>query len=212
MLFGLSEHLKRLSAHGDPPEQLGRIVNFEPFRPRLVAALSYGAGAKGLRPPYDALAMFNVLVLVLAAHNKVTDARIKFLIRNRLNWLRFLRFELGAATPDANTGRLFREKLTEGGALGAVFDEFDRQLRERGNRAMGGQIVDATLVAAPKQRNTQTEKDTTKAGKTVGEIWPDEPPKAAQADTDAHWTLQFAKTCATPDGKPQAGIAISNLG
>ena len=29
-----------------------------------------------------------------------------------------------------------------------------RQLKERGYLAMGGQIVDATLVAAPKQRNT----------------------------------------------------------
>jgi hypothetical protein len=41
-LFALSDHLKRLSAHGDPLEQLSRIVNFEAFRPTLVAALAYG--------------------------------------------------------------------------------------------------------------------------------------------------------------------------
>ena len=39
-LFGLSEHLKRLSAHGDPLEALGRIIDFEAFRPMLVAALA----------------------------------------------------------------------------------------------------------------------------------------------------------------------------
>ena len=84
------------------------------------------------------------------------------LIRDRLSWLRFLGFDLGAPTPDANTVRLFREKLTEANALEALFVDFDRQLRERGYLAMGGQIVDATQVAAPKQRNTQAEKDAIK--------------------------------------------------
>ena len=115
----------------------------------LVAALAYGDGAKGGRPPYDPVAMLKVLVL--AAQNNVADARMEYLIRDRLSWLRFLGFDLGAATPDANTIRLFREKLTEAGALAMVFADFDRQLKERGYLAMGGQIVDATLVAAPKQ-------------------------------------------------------------
>lgn len=81
-LFGLSEHLKRLSAHGDPLEELGRIIDFEAFRPVLVAALAYGDGAKGGRPPYDPVAMLKVLVL--AAQNNVADARMEYLIRDRL--------------------------------------------------------------------------------------------------------------------------------
>ena len=209
-LFGLSEHLKRLSAHGDPLEELGRIIDFESFRPVLVAALAYGDGAKGGRPPYDPVAMLKVLVL--AAQNNVADARMEYLIRDRLSWLRFLGFDLGAPTPDANTIRLFRENLTEAGALDAVFTDFDRQLKQRGYLAMGGQIVDATLVAAPKQRNTVDEKDAIKAGKNAGEIWPDEPAKARQKDTDARWTLKFAKARPTPDGKPGIDIAIPSFG
>ena len=89
-------------------------------------------------------------VLILAAQNTVSDARMEFLIRDRLSWLRFLGFNLGAVTPDENTIRLFREKLTHAGALDALFAAFDRQLRERGYLPMGGQIVDATLVAATK--------------------------------------------------------------
>jgi len=146
-LFGLSDHLKRLSAYGDPLEQLGRIIDFEAFRPTLTAALSYGDGAKGGRPPYDPVAMLKVLVL--AAQNNVADARMEYLIRDRLSWLRFLGFDIGAATPDANTIRLFREKLTEAGALDAVFADFDRQLKERGYLAMGGQIVDARWWLRP---------------------------------------------------------------
>jgi IS5 family transposase len=209
-LFGLSDHLKRLSAHGDPLEELGRIIDFEGFRPTLVAALTYGDGARGGRPPYDPVAMLKVLVL--AAQNNVSDARMEYLIRDRLSWLRFLGFDLGAATPDANTIRLFREKLTEAGALDRVFADFDRQLKERGYLAMGGQIVDATLVAAPKQRNTEPEKAAIKDGKTAAEIWPDKPARAAQKDTDARWTLKFAKGRPGANSRPQIDIAIPSFG
>lgn len=82
-LFRLSEHLKRLSAHGDALEELGRIIDFEAFRPVLVAALAYGDGARGGRPPYDPMAMLKVLVL--AAQNNVADARMEYLIRDRLS-------------------------------------------------------------------------------------------------------------------------------
>lgn len=209
-LFGLSDHLKRLSAFGDPLEEMVRVVDFEAFRPVLDAALAYADGLKGGRPPYDPVAMLKVLIL--AAQNNVSDARMEYLIRDRLSWLRFLGFDLGAPTPDANTIRLFRERLTEAGALDALFADFDQRLRERGYLAMGGQIVDATLVATPKQRNTASEKAAIKDGKAAREIWPDQPAKAAQKDTDARWTLKFAKARAMPDGRPGIDIAIPSFG
>lgn len=125
-LFGLSNQLKRLSDCGDLLETMARVVDFEMFRP----ALAYGDGTKGGRPPYDPVAMFKVLIL--AAQNTVSDARMEFLIRDRLSWLRFLGFDLGAATPDENTIRLFREKLTRAGPIDTLFAAFDRSLRERG--------------------------------------------------------------------------------
>ena len=209
-LFGLSEHLKRLSAVGDPLETMQRVVDFEDSRPLLEAALAYSDGAKGGRPPYDPVTMLKVLIL--AAQNNVSDAKMEFLVRDRLSWLRFLGFDLGAPTPDANTIRLFRERLTNAGALDALFADFDRQLRTRGYLPMGGQIVDATLVAAPKQRNTAAEKAAIKEGKSAREIWPDQPAKAAQKDTDARWTLKFAKARPMPDGKPGTDIAIPSFG
>ena len=209
-LFGLSDHLKRLSANGDPLEELGRIVDFEGFRVILDNALAYSDGAKGGRPPYDCVAMFKVLIL--AAQNNVADARMEYLIRDRLSWLRFLGFDLGAPTPDANTIRLFRERLTEAKAITVLFDAFDNRLRTNGYLAMGGQIVDATLVAAPKQRNTQEEKDAIKAGKSADEVWPDKPAKAAQKDVDARWTIKFAKARVAANGKPQTDIAIPSFG
>ena len=209
-LFGLSEHLKRLSAFGDPLEELGRVIDFEGFRPILEDALGYSDGSKGGRPPYDPVAMFKVLIL--AAQNNVADARMEYLIRDRLSWLRFLGFDLGAPTPDANTIRLFREKLTEAGTLQVLFDAFDHRLRTNGYLAMGGQIVDATLVAAPKQRNTDAEKAAIKEGKTADEIWPDKPAKAAQKDVNARWTVKFSKGKPKADGMIQGDIAIPSFG
>lgn len=115
---------------------MGRVVEFEVFHPALEKALAYGDGAKGGRPPYDPVSMFKVLIL--AAQNTVSDARMEFLIRDRLSWLRFLGFDLGAVTPDENTIRLFREEPARAGAIDALFAAFDGQLRERGYLPMGG--------------------------------------------------------------------------
>ena len=194
--FGLTEQLDALSAHGDPLEVLDATVDFEYFRSWLVEGLGYGDGSKGGRPPFDPVSMFKALILQ-AQHN-LSDARMEFMIRDRLSWMRFLGFDLGGPTPDENTIRLYRDKLTESGALKRVMKAFDWQLRKKGyipppgdcrqspaGQRMAGQIVDASLVPAPKQRNTEDEKQAIKEGKTAHEIWPDEPNKAAQKDTNA---------------------------
>src|SRR5215207_5633789 len=186
--FDLPDHLHRLSEAGDPLEAMTQAVDFEAFRPMLEQALAYSDGAKGGRPPYDPVTMFKALIL--AAQNNVSDGRMEFLIRDRLSWMRFLDFELGCPTPDENTIRLFRERLTKAGAICRLFDLFDAQLRGAGYLAMGGQIIDATLVAALRQRNTAAEKEQIKAGKSAAEIWPDLPAKAVQKDVDARWTVK----------------------
>lgn len=65
---------------------------------------------------------------------------------------------------------------------------------------MSGQIVDAMLVVAPRQRNTEPEKAAIRAGKTVGEIWPDKPARVRQKDIDARWTMEFSKAKPAADG------------
>jgi len=210
-LFGLSEHLEALSRDGDPLEVLDATVNFEYFRNWLVEGLGYGDGAKGGRPPFDPVSMFKVLILQ-AQHN-LSDVRMEFMIRDRLSWMRFLGFNLGGPTPDENTIRLFRNKLTETGALRRVMKAFDWQLHKKGYIPMSGQIVDASLVPAPKQRNTDPEKQAIKEGKTAEEIWPDAPNKARQKDTDARWTLKVGgKIRYRPDGTPLPMIALPVFG
>ncbi|HSM39571.1 MAG TPA: IS5 family transposase [Afifellaceae bacterium] len=210
-LFGLSEHLERLSMHGDPLEVLEATVDFEHFRGWLVEGLGYGDGSKGGRPPFDPVSMFKALILQ-AQHN-LSDARMEFMIRDRLSWMRFLGFDLGAPTPDENTIRHYRNRLTETGTLKRLMKAFDWQLKKKGYIPMAGQIVAASLVSAPKQRNTDAEKAAIRAGKSAAEIWPDEPNKAAQKDTNARWTLKIGgKVRYRPDGTPLPMIAVPVFG
>jgi hypothetical protein len=57
---------------------------------------------------------------------------------------------------------------------------------------MSGQIIDASIIAAPRQRNTDAEKAALKEGR-IPEAWATKPEKLAQKDRDARWTLKRAK-------------------
>ena len=207
-LFSLSDHLAALSKDGDPLEVLQQTVDFEYFCAWLVEGLGYGDGAKGGRPPIDPVMMFKALILQ-AQHN-LADARIEFMIRDRLSWLRFLGLSLGDRTPDENTIRHFRNCLTETGTLKRVMKAFDWQLQKKGYIPMLGQIVDASLVPASKQRNSASEREAIKSGQErKGYL----ARRTEQNDTDARWTLQNgSKVRHRQDGTPLPMIALPVFG
>jgi len=208
--FDIDERLKRLSDLGDQLEAFAGAVDFEIFRVDLVRALSYSDGSQGGRPPFDPVMMFKVLVIQAA--NSLSDERCEFLISDRLSFMRFLGLGLYDRVPDARTIWLFREKLTKAGAIQPLFERFDAALRASGFIAMGGQIVDASLIAAPKQRNTEDEKKDLKEGR-IPEDWKARPAKLRQKDRDARWTVKFSKAKERPDGsKPPVDIAIPTFG
>ena len=72
--------------------------------------------------------------------------------------MRFLVLGLSGRVPDAKTVWLFRERLAQAGAIEDLFNRFDTTLRNASYLPMSGQILEVTLVAAPKQRNTNAEK------------------------------------------------------
>ncbi|MEM7026499.1 MAG: IS5 family transposase [Pseudomonadota bacterium] len=208
--FDFDDRMRRLSDLGDRLEAFAEAVDFELFRADLEAALNYSDGAKGGRPPFDTVMMMKILI-IQAQHN-LSDDRAEFLISDRLSFMRFLGLGLQDRVPDAKTIWAFRERLTKAGAIERLFGQFDAALREAGYIAMSGQIVDSTLVAAPKQRNTEAEKAAIKQGKSAAEIWPEKPAKARQKDTNARWTIQFGKARVREDGKTLPDIAIPSFG
>jgi transposase, IS5 family len=207
--FDVDERLRRLSDLGDRLEAFGQVVDFELFRPELEAALCYSDGAKGGRPPCDAVLMFKLLLI--QAHNNLSDERTEFLINDRLSFMRFLGLALGDRVPDATTIWLFREKLTKAGAIDSLFARFDEAVRAAGYIPMSGQIIDASLIAAPRQRNTEAEKADLKAGR-IPQAWQDRPAKLRQKDRDARWTVKVTKAKPKEDGTKQVDIAVPAFG
>jgi IS5 family transposase len=97
----------------------------------------------------------------------------------------FLGFDLHSVVPDARTIWLFRELLIAAQVVEKLFYQFDTMLSAHGFAASGGQIIDATFVEAPRQRNKRDENETIKSGE-VPASWSDK--KKAHKDTDARWT------------------------
>ena len=208
--FDVDERLAELSAKGDDLERLNALVDFELFRPALEAAVPRGDRTKGGRPPLDHVFMFKILIL--KAMHALSDERCEYLIKDRLSFMRFLGLGLADAVPDANKIWAFREALKKADALDALFARFDMALRASGFLAMSGQIVDATIVAAPKQRNTLEEKKAIREGR-IPEGWTDKPKKLAQKDRDARWTVKYSKAKPREDGSlPPVDLAIPAFG
>lgn len=131
-------------------------------------------------------------ILVLQALYALSDDQAEFVIADRLSFTRFLGLGLGDRVPDAKTIWLFREHLVKARAIDNLFARFDKHLTKSSYLAMGGQIVDATIVSAPKQHNTDEEKRAIKAGEVPQERQ-DKPAKRAQKDRDARWTVKYSK-------------------
>src|SRR5215203_7504478 len=170
--FDIEERLKELSAKGDTLERLNGLVDFELFRPDLERAVPRADRSRGGRPPFDHVLMFRVLIL--QASHSLSDERAEFLIKDRLSFMRFLGLGLADPVPDANTIWTFREALTRatlGGrpAIEVLFGAYEAALTRAGFLAMGGQIVDASIIAAPKQRNTDAEKRGAHPGRVGGQ-------------------------------------------
>ena len=192
--FDLSNRYAGLDAKNDPLTKIDACVPWELFRPRLeavwrkpAAERKSNAGCK----PWDAVVMFKAIVLC-ALYN-LSDDQVEYQIRDRLSFMRFLDLGLEDKVPDAKTVWMYREHLSQAGVVEALFNDFDGFLRDRGYLAMGGQIVDASIVAVPKQRNRRDEYDKIKAGE-VPDGWADKPAKRRQKDTDARWTKKHGKS------------------
>ena len=181
-LFDWQTRFEQLDNGGDPLVKLNKLVNWQMFRSDLQTVREKERKSNAGRKPFDVILMFKILILQ-SLYN-LSDDQLEFQIRDRLSFMRFLGLSLSDIVPDAKTIWLFREQLTEAGLIKTVFDRFDCFLRDNGFAAQKGQIVDASIVAAPRQRNSRDENQQIKDGQ-VPKDWTDN--KKRQKDTDARW-------------------------
>jgi IS5 family transposase len=180
------------------------VVDFEIFRSVLDAAPARSDRSRGGRPPYDAVLMFRILVL--QALYSLSDEQVEFRLRDRQSFMRFAGLALHQAVPDAKTIWLYREQLKQTGAIDGLFRRFDEALAAKGLLAMGGQIIDATIIVAPRQKLTIEEKATIREGGTPAD-W--SRAKRAQKDRDARWTLKRGRTKPGCEGAQRLAIQIA---
>ena len=137
----------------------------------------------------DVVLMFKILVLQHLYN--LADEQTEYQVRDRLSFQRFLGLTPEARVPDARTLWLFREHLTRAQAIEPLFQELGAQIEIGGFQARRGQILDAALVPAPRQRNSRSENAEVKAGTTPAE-WSQK--KVAHKDTEATWTKKHGQT------------------
>ena len=192
--FDADRRLAALSKKGDPLEAIAALVPWESFRADIEAVVltpEEAKKSKAGRKPIDAIVMFRMLVLQ-SLYN-LSDEEIEYQVWDRATFTRFVGLRSEDGIPDGTTLWLFREKLARVGLIETLFDQFDQHLDAQGYIARGGQIVDASIVPVPKQRNTREENEAVKRGDTPAE-WERKPAKNRQKDKDARWTKKHGKS------------------
>ena len=192
--FDIANRYAGLDAKNDPLVKLDAVVPWEDFRSRLEAAWRKPCDARKSpagRKPLDAVMMFKAIVLC-SLYN-LSDDQVEYQIRDRLSFMRFLGLGLDGNVPDAKTIWLYRDQLSRGGVIDILFKDFDGYLKAQGYLAMGGQIIDASIVSVPTQHNKRDENTKIKNGETP-EGWADKPAQFRQKDTDARWTKKHGKS------------------
>src|SRR4029078_5614831 len=155
--FDADKRLQDLSARGDPLEAIDHLVPWESFRAEIEAVVLTPDDLKKSsagRKPFDAILMFRMLVLqalnnLVGRAGEISGARPAVVLA--LSGAR----DRGQHS-DATTLWLFREKLAKAEMIEKLFDRFDQHLAAKGYIARGGQLIEASIVHGPTQRNTHT--------------------------------------------------------
>ncbi len=174
----------------DPLIELSRRIPWEEFRASIERVHKKERKSAAGRPAWDAVIIMKALVL--GRLYNLSDDELEYQIRDRLSFTRFLGLQLEDRVPDAKTLWAYRERLIREGLMQELFDRFEQYLQRQGYQARKGQIVDATIVPVPRQRNKRSENEQIKEGK-VPEEWLEEPSKRAQKDVDARWVVKHGQ-------------------
>jgi IS5 family transposase len=195
-LFDLENRYASLSKTGDPLERLNAIIDWEIFRLILERMDAKVRKSNAGRKPTCRILMFKMLILQRL--NGLSDERLQYQVTDRLSFMRFLGIELAGNVPDARTVWAFREALKEHQLVDALFERLNQALAELGIELKSGQIIDASFVPVPIQRNGRENNALIKAGAVPLEWGQNagQPNKLAHKDTDARWTPEFdTKRC-----------------
>jgi len=191
-LFDEQFAVSHLSEMGNPIESISKVIDFEMFRSILESRLlntakKNNAGAK----PFDVVMMFKIMIL--QRYYNLGDKQVEYQIVDRMSFKKFLGLESGDKVPDEKTIWAFREKLTQTASVEELFELFVSHLEQKGLIFNEGQIIDASFIEIPRQRNTREENKMIK-DESGDDLWNDRPNKKCHKDIDARWTKKNGDT------------------
>ena len=184
-LFDAQDRLEQIRQLGDPLAALEAVMDWTIFLPVLARIPRAEPKAPGGRPAYAPLLLFKILVL--QSLYGLSDEQAQFQILDRRSFHEFLGLTVADRVPDQNTIREFREKLTQAELFSELFAAFNTRLTDRGFITRKGQIIDASFVEVPRQRNRRVENAVIKQG-AVPTGWEEDTKRLAHKDLDARWT------------------------
>ncbi len=188
-LFAGEERKTKRERLGDPLQVLNKHIDFAALAKAVDAKLVIGDSGRGGRPPYPTELMIRLLVLQQLYN--LSDDALEYQVLDRSSFQRFAGLEHSGRVPDAKTLWVWRERLKKQGLIGDISEAVGRQLSSAGFIARGGQIIDASIVTAPIQRNPRAENEAIGRG-DVPEDWSEA--KRSQKDVDARWTQKHGKS------------------
>lgn len=190
-LFAADEREAKLDKLGDILRIMEQHVDFAALAANIDQAAPRPSQAKGGRPPFPTVLM--VRVLVLQQLHGLSDEQMEYQLLDRLSFQRFVGLRHSSQIPDRTTLWTFRERLIAANAKETLFDAVERQLHRHGYIARCGQLVDASIVAAPRQTLKKDEKTLLdQPGQAMPIDW--SPAKRRQKDIDAAWTKKHGKS------------------
>ena len=187
-LFADELHRKKIDSLGDPLAAIESHIDFTALAAEIDRIAPRPVSTQGGRPPYPTETM--VRILVLKRLYNLSDEQMEYQLLDRMSYKRFCGLSHAATIPDRATVWTFEQRIGEAGAQ-ALFDGVSTQLLKKGFMARGGQIIDATLVPAPRQHNSREEGTLIKQGAMPAD-W--KPAKRRQKDLDATWTTKHGKS------------------
>lgn len=189
--FDGHHRLELIQRLGDPLAALNAVMDWTIFVPVLARIPRAEPKAPGGRPAYLPLTLFKILVL--QSLYGLSDEQAQFQILDRRSFQHFLGLTEADPVPDQNTIREFREKLTRAELFSELFAAFHTRLTQQGFITRKGQIIDASFVEVPRQRNRREENAAIKRG-TVPAGWETDAKRLAHKDLEARWTKKNQQT------------------
>ena len=146
-LFASAHHREKIDQWGDPLHDIGFHIDFSALASEVDLVAPRPVSAQGGRPPYPTETM--VRILVLKRLYNLSDGQIEYPLLDRMSYQRFCGLEYAMNIPDRTIIWHFEQRIGAGGAQ-ALFDGISTQLLKKGFIARGGQIIDVSLIPAPK--------------------------------------------------------------